>query len=200
MQKAHAQWGLSEGSASFEGGIEQLPLTTTPTTTPTISPSPSRPQLQLSPVSPASSLGGPKSSDSTPQSASWPLYVTVAPTFDQQGVQFYIHQYVIGHPDEPKVPDDVWTSASWVRHPALQDIMAATGLAGLANLTGNKDMMTVARQRYGRALRGTGQLVQSTNAPPPVIMRGVVMLALFEVSHSHSAPKTVNRLLTRRRS
>jgi hypothetical protein len=120
-----------------------------------------------------------------------PLCVAVTPTFDQQGVDFYINQYVIGHPDEPKIPKDISVDAPWVGHPALQDIMAATGLAGLANLTSNKDMMTVARQKYGNALRGTGQLVQGVNTHPLIIMRGVVMLALFEVvKETHQSSST----------
>jgi len=180
MQKAHAQWGLPEGTASFEGG----------------NPPPSRSQLQLSPVSPYGSLGGRNSADATPgsltspsASASPPRYVAVAPTFDQRGVEFYVNQYIIGHPDEPRAGRDISTKAPWVGHPALQDIIVATGLAGLANLTANKEMMTVARQRYGRALRETGQLVQSKNVNPLLIMRGVVMLALFEVGH-HSLAST----------
>jgi hypothetical protein len=89
------------------------------------------------------------------------------------------------------MPKNVATDAPWVGHPALQDIMAATGLAGLANLTANKEMMTMARQKYGSALRATGQVMQRVNTHPLIIMRGVVMLALFEVvKETHQSSST----------
>lgn len=60
--------------------------------------------------------------------------------------------------------------------------MAAVGLASLSNLKGDSSMMTVARQKYGLALRQTGRLIQTSSMPDfEVTMRSVVMLAMFEV-------------------
>jgi hypothetical protein len=64
----------------------------------------------------------------------------------------------------------------------VQDIMAAVGLASLSNLRGDTSMMTMARQKYGLALRQTGRLIQASSMPDfEVTMRSVVMLAMFEV-------------------
>lgn len=60
--------------------------------------------------------------------------------------------------------------------------MTAVGLASLSNLRGDKTLMTTARQKYVKALRQTGQLIQTSVVPDfEVTMRGVVMLAMFEV-------------------
>lgn len=60
--------------------------------------------------------------------------------------------------------------------------MTAIGLGGLANLTGDQEMETVARQKYGLALQHTAKSIQnSTNIEPTSAMRAVVMLALFEL-------------------
>lgn len=60
--------------------------------------------------------------------------------------------------------------------------MAAVGLASLSNLKGDSSMMTVARQKYGLALRQTGRLIQTSSMPDfEVTMRSVVMLAMFEL-------------------
>lgn len=46
-----------------------------------------------------------------------------------------------------------------------------------------QEMMALARQKYGQALRHTGELIRpSVNPSFEVTMRSVVMLALFEVS------------------
>lgn len=62
--------------------------------------------------------------------------------------------------------------------------MTAVGLAGLSNLKDDnrRDLMLLARERYGMALRQTGQLVQSRRGPSlEVTMRAIVTLAMFEV-------------------
>jgi hypothetical protein len=96
-------------------------------------------------------------------------------------MQFYVNRYLLGHPDEPKRPQDL-AMATWVWHPALQDIMTAIGLAGLSNLSSSSDLMNVARSKYGRALRRTGSLIQRHRTPDmEITMRSVVLLALYEV-------------------
>ncbi|KAF4456934.1 hypothetical protein F53441_1058 [Fusarium austroafricanum] len=102
-------------------------------------------------------------------------------TLEEQGVQFYVNRYLIGHPDEPRSPGDL-PNTEWLWDPAVQDVMAAVGLASLSNLKGDPNMMTIARQKYGMALRQTGRLVQTSSMPDfEVTMRSVVMLAMFEV-------------------
>ncbi|RSL94345.1 hypothetical protein CDV31_014370 [Fusarium ambrosium] len=109
------------------------------------------------------------------------LPTPVDPSLEEQGVQFYINRYLIGHPDEPKTPDDL-SSTEWLWDPAVQDVMAAVGLASLSNLRGDNNLMTTARQRYGMALRQTGRLIQTSVTPDfEVTMRSVVMLAMFEL-------------------
>ncbi|KAM6519750.1 hypothetical protein FALCPG4_013345 [Fusarium falciforme] len=109
------------------------------------------------------------------------LPTPVDPSLEEQGVQFYINRYLIGHPDEPKTPGDL-SSTEWLWDPAVQDVMAAVGLASLSNLRGDHNLMTTARQRYGMALKQTGRLIQTSVMPDfEVTMRSVVMLAMFEV-------------------
>lgn len=109
------------------------------------------------------------------------LPTPVDPSLEEQGVQFYINRYLIGHPDEPKTAGDL-SSTDWLWDPAVQDVMAAVGLASLSNLRGDHNLMTTARQRYVMALRQTGRLVQTSVTPDfEVTMRSVVMLAMFEV-------------------
>ncbi|RSL59127.1 hypothetical protein CEP54_007418 [Fusarium duplospermum] len=109
------------------------------------------------------------------------LPTPVDPSLEEKGVQFYINRYLIGHPDEPKTPGDL-SSTEWLWDPAVQDVMAAVGLASLSNLRGDNNLMTTARQRYGMALRQTGRLIQTSVTPDfEVTMRSVVMLAMFEL-------------------
>lgn len=112
---------------------------------------------------------------------------------EDQGMHFYVNRYLVGLPDEPKYTSDI-TASHWIWNPALQHIVSAIGLAGLSNLTGNTAMMGVAREKYGRALRQTGQLIQPPNSPSlDVTMRSVVMLAMYEVvKGTHHAHGTLN--------
>lgn len=110
-----------------------------------------------------------------------PLVVSIDPALEEQGIQFYIDRYVLAHPEEPKDIDTL-TSNPWMWHPAQREIMAAVGLAGLSNLLRRDDMMTLARQKYGAALRIAARLISNPSANEQyVTMRTVVMLALFEV-------------------
>lgn len=156
------------------------------------SPGPSSPRSQVgyrtappTPPSTSSTDHPTPSTGSTPGqlATTWPprLPTPMDPSLEEQGIQFYINRYLIGHPDEPKSPGDI-SSADWIWNPAVQDAMTAIGLASLSNLRSDKTLMTTARQRYGLALRQTGQLIQTSVTPDfDVTMRSVVMLAMFEV-------------------
>lgn len=62
--------------------------------------------------------------------------VPMGPTMEEQGIHFYVNRYLVGLPDEPKSTSDL-TASHWIWNPALQHVVAAIGLAGLSNLTGN---------------------------------------------------------------
>ncbi len=63
--------------------------------------------------------------------------------------------------------------------------MAAVGLAGLSNLTGDKDMNMLAKHHYGLALQNVSSSIQNVAALDlEIIMRAVVMMAMYEVSPS----------------
>lgn len=204
IKKAHAQWGVPEGSEN-ENGSAILSMSTAPTP-PSSSPAYSRKSSPTSggnasrsekaSASPVSASVSPSSSHHSPGSVSpmvlpivkqepvretSPLTIRVGPTLEEQGLQFYVNRYLVGHPDEVKSASDL-ASEPWVWHPALQDVMCAVGLAGLHNLTGNIEMMSMAREKYGSALRQTGKLIRPPHTPSiDVTMRAVVALAMFEV-------------------
>ena len=105
-----------------------------------------------------------------------------------RAIQFYLEHYVIGLPDEPRAGHEL-QGLQWVHAPATRNIMAAVGLAGLSNLNGDKDMDTLARQYYGSALQTISSSVASRNLSGldmEVVLRAVVMMAMFEVSVSSS--------------
>lgn len=106
---------------------------------------------------------------------------SVMPTLEEQGFQFYVNRYLVGHPDEPSNSDEL-KAYEWIYTPALRDVSAALGLAGLSNLRNDAELMEDARRRYGKALRTAGQLIYSNKAPNvDLTSRLVVMLAMFEV-------------------
>ncbi|KAK1520022.1 hypothetical protein CPAR01_15073 [Colletotrichum paranaense] len=207
IKKAHAQWGVTDGA---ENGAERASASTAPSP-PASSPSYSRkgsPNSKRSasrsgaanvPSPASSSASFSASPSSTYRSAgssspptlpavkeehnreSSPPTLQIGSTLEEQGVQFYVNRYLIGHPDEPKNGQDLNTEG-WIWHPAVQDVMCAVGLAGLHNLTGNAKMMSTAREKYGSALRHTGKLIRPPHTPSiDVTMRAVVALAMFEV-------------------
>ncbi|KAL0930757.1 White-opaque regulator 1-like protein 2 [Colletotrichum truncatum] len=214
IKKAHAQWGVPEGS---ENGSTR-PVASTAPSPPSSSPAYSRKSTPTSTVvasrvdktatSPASISTSPASTHRSAGSASpiafpavkqepgrdsSPLTIHVGPSLEEQGLQFYVNRYLVGHPDEPKSANDL-AAEPWLWHPALQDVMCAVGLAGLYNLTGNMEMMATAREKYGSALRQTGNLIRPPHTPSiDVTMRAVVALAMFEVvKGTHHSTGTVH--------
>jgi hypothetical protein len=171
IQKAHAQWGVGEGPDDM--------VSTSPISTASAS--------SFSPIS-ATSSGMRRSSTASASSVTAITPVTrvmpsIAPTLDEQGSQFFINRYIIGHPDEPRTTQE-FQSVQWASDPALRDVMTAVGLAGLANLKEgqHRDLTLLARERYGMALRQTGQLVKSGRAPSlEVTIRSIITLAMFEL-------------------
>lgn len=200
IKKAHAQWGVPESS---ENGSVRSSASTAPSPASSSSaysrkgtPAASRTETAASSSASASASASPSSSYRSSGSASpralpvvkqeaardtSPMAIHVGPTMEEQGLHFYVNRYLLGHPDEPKSPQDLATEP-WMWHPALQDVMCAVGLAGLYNLNGNVKMMAMAREKYGSALRQTGKLIRPPHTPSiDVTMRSVVALAMFEV-------------------
>ncbi|KDN71319.1 putative conserved hypothetical protein [Colletotrichum sublineola] len=216
IKKAHAQWGVSDGPDNehiqASASNDPSPPASSPTYSQKSMPNGKRTASRSSvsaAISPASntssSAPSPASSSRSAGSTSPPVLPVVkrenresspptlhiGPTLEEQGVQFYINRYLIGHPDEPKSGQDLATQA-WIWHPTVQDVMCAVGLAGLYNLTGNVEMMATAREKYGSALRQTGNLIRPPHTPSiDVTMRSVVALAMFEVGCRLSVTSTL---------
>ncbi|KAI2626700.1 hypothetical protein GGR54DRAFT_481214 [Hypoxylon sp. NC1633] len=179
IQKAHAQWGSSSSPIDPSGGSASTSASTSSAS--------------------AWTTESPRSASESP-ATSTPLPLRdVAPTriprkvelnLEQQGMHFYINRYLVNHPDSPRTRDQI--AAYFSNADAAQSIMAAVGLAGMANLLGNKNMNLLARSKYVAALKKTGQLLSGNN-PASLIarIRSVVSLALFEVVQGRGPRVTV---------
>jgi hypothetical protein len=100
----------------------------------------------------------------------------------ERAKQFYLQHYVIGLPDEARSGQEL-QGMNWLHSNLTQDIMAAVGLAGLSNLTGDKETNTLAKHHYGLALQTMSSLVRNmAGVELDLILRAVVMLAMYEVS------------------
>lgn len=126
------------------------------------------------------------------------VQTSLSPTQEDQGFNFYVHRYLLGHPDEPRDAGEL-KICSWLWEPTLRDISTALGLASMSNLNGDKSLMVDARRRYGDALRTAGRLILSdANTEVDTTSRLVVQLAMFEVSsvlpYSHTLMMRLTRL------
>lgn len=206
MQKAHAQWGTQESSdapsattfISFDSSQSQSVSFT----------SPDRPRSELQPAkgkltqlaaasarlasapTPSIARRAPlvarrvsKGTD-TPVPAIVNIPSALHTPIEDRGVQFYVNRYLIGHPDEIPDQQDLHSAANkWIWHPDLQDIISAVGMAAMANLSADGDMMNFARQKYGRALGRTARIIlqKAPTEEDYVPTRSVILLTLFEV-------------------
>ncbi|KAH8889308.1 hypothetical protein GQ53DRAFT_825620 [Thozetella sp. PMI_491] len=171
IQKAHASWGFEPAEASRSS--EPSP----------ISPSPSSSTPHDSPVSAASLDGSSSPSDHFAALALPRLSRAIDPTKVEQGIQFYLEHYLVGHPDEPRSLEEL-RKLSWIDSPGISEAMAAVGLAGMSNLHGNEELRRLSRQNYGLALQHTLRTLQNSKAEEVDLAtrtRAVVMLAMFEV-------------------
>ncbi|KAK3997350.1 hypothetical protein QBC44DRAFT_93408 [Cladorrhinum sp. PSN332] len=198
IKRAHAQWGVP---AESEPG-EPSGSSPTSSTSSSSSSSSSSPPSSLSPVSArtAHSSQGFWSPTSTKplvkvEKGRLPgqgLIKDIPASTVDKAIQFYIEHYVIGLPDEPRAGQEL-RGLQWVHAPATRNIMAAVGLAGLANINGDKEMDTLAGQHYGLALQKmstsiTGKDVSGLDLE--VILRAVVMMAMFEVVRGNKTGAT----------
>ncbi|KAJ4304179.1 hypothetical protein N0V88_001791 [Collariella sp. IMI 366227] len=105
-----------------------------------------------------------------------------------KAIHFYIEHFVIGLPDEPKVSHELRDS-KWVHSRETRDIMAAIGLAGLANLTGDKEMNTLSKHHYGLALSHMAGAIRNPGSfDVELILRATVMMAMYEVTRGRDEP------------
>ncbi|KAK1828465.1 white-opaque regulator 1 [Podospora conica] len=179
IQKAHAQWGVDSSDASEASGSS--PTSTSPSLGSSRS---SRGSIAesvttVSPVSPEAGrlvgLGMPKELNATSV---------------DRAVQFYLEHFVIGLPDEAKIGQEL-RGEEWVFSPVTREIMAAVGFASLSNLSGDKDMMVLARQQYGSALKTTASsLANPHEIDLEVSVRAVVMMGMFETVRSEGGTPT----------
>ncbi|KAM7199794.1 white-opaque regulator 1 [Rhypophila sp. PSN 637] len=176
IQKAHAQWGVAESLESGESSSSSPTSTTSPSSTS------SRSRTSIRRISRSKSSTPPADDSWTWVGAPVELYATRS----DQAVRFFIEHYLVGHPDEPKASREL-QGVGWIHAPQIQNIMAAVGLASMSNLTGDKDLQIMAREKYGLALR---QMVSSIanleSIDLSVSMRTIIILALFEVIRGES--------------
>lgn len=177
IQKAHAQWGISDlpeyvDSPSSSSSSSSSSSLSTPSPKSAVSVRSSfseRPRFKLS-ASPEHSLAR--------------IPKEVYATRDDQAIQFYVEHYVVGHPDEPTATHEL-RMVDWIHAPEFRDMMAAVGLASMSNLTGDKMLDTMARQKYGLALQHTASSLANPGAMNlDISLRTVIMLAIYEVRTS----------------
>ncbi|KAI1769182.1 hypothetical protein GGR53DRAFT_229416 [Hypoxylon sp. FL1150] len=176
IQKAHAQWGSSGSPVDASGSTVAS---------------------GSSPAWASESVGG--SSDSPSSSVSSPPQELMSArlpkrmdlNWEQQGLQFYINRYLMNHPDSPRTQDQVAEYCAATNTPQI--VMVAVGLAGLSNLSGDKNLNMFARSQYVAALKHTGELI-TANDPASLVarVRSVVILALFEVVQGKGPKSTVS--------
>lgn len=172
IQKAHAQWGVQDSPDGSEASGSS-PTSTSPTS--------SLGGRTRTSFTESVSSGSPVSPDGSRLTATRVPREVHATLFDR-AVQFYLEHYVIGLPDEAKAGKDL-RQEPWVFSTVTRDTMAAVGLASQSNLTGDKELMALARQQYGLALQGTAfGLRDIQGLDVGVYLRAIVMLGMFEVS------------------
>ncbi len=176
IQKAHAQWGMHD---PFEAGD---PSGSSPSST---SPSTASSRSRGS-IAESVSSGPPTSPEGSRGGIRFPMEIDA--TKIDRAVQFYLEHYVIGHPDEARAGQEL-QEQTWVFSPTTREIMAAVGLASLSNLNGDKEMYTLARRQYGKALQHIANSIRNPQGLDiGVYLRAVVMLGLFEVRGPTSFP------------
>jgi hypothetical protein len=177
IQKAHAQWGVPESAAQPQSQSGES-SSSSPTSVSPSAASSARSRTSISSERPRSkasiSLDG--GNLNLPQ-----MQREIYATKSDQAIRFFLERYVVGLPDEPRAPQEL-QGLKWVSAPEMQPIMAAVGLASLSNLTGDKEMYTLARQKYGTALQHVVTSITNLQGLDlEVSIRTVVMLAMFEV-------------------
>lgn len=133
----------------------------------------------------SNSLDSLVSGDQVPMQQS--LILAPRRTAAERGFQFFMDHYLYGHPESPRNSGDIATDIPWILDPAAHTVASAVGLAGMANLAGDKQMQLSASQTYVNGLRMTAQSLSKADlATVNNDMRSIVLLAMFEVSRRGS--------------
>ncbi|KAK0646222.1 hypothetical protein B0T16DRAFT_328227 [Cercophora newfieldiana] len=178
VQKAHAQWGVQDSSDGSEASGSS-PTSTSPTS--------SLGGRTRSSFTESVGPGSPVSPDGS-RLAMARVPKEIQSTLVDRAVQFYLEHYVIGLPDEAKAGQEL-RQEPWVYSTTTRDTMAAVGLASQANLTGDKELMVLARQQYGLALQGTAFGLRDIHGLDiGVYLRAIVMLGMFEIVGGDGLP------------
>lgn len=183
MQKAHAQWGVTESSELGESSSSSPASTSPPSRSGSSVPEGSSPR----PATSIATRGRKRSPEGQRR------FIEICATPIDKAIQFYLEHYVIGLPDEPRAGQEL-QGIKWVHSRETRDIMAAVGFAGLSNLTGDKEMSTLAKQHYGLALHNMAFYVGNlAGADVELVMRAIVMMAMYEVSPTYlAAPRAAS--------
>lgn len=136
------------------------------------------------------SSASPSSPDtSTPQSL---VNAAQIDAIDQKGTRFFFKQYIV-HPGESNsTPPDTSLINVYAHAPLgvlLFDSAVAIGLAGLANINHDVNLMVCARRKYGNVIRGTSAALE--NVKPDTVQQllyTAMLLTMFEVRLLHRPP------------
>lgn len=121
-------------------------------------------------------------SSSPPGSDESPLSSALAPSLENQGIRYFIANYVM--PDSDLCSGHLQNLLSFktTQSKTIQVAMEAAGLAGLSNSTNNPSLMAKARQQYAMALRMTkAHLADPSRCKQDRTFTAVALLGLFEV-------------------
>ncbi|KAL1843698.1 hypothetical protein VTJ49DRAFT_398 [Mycothermus thermophilus] len=186
MQKAHAQWGVSEPSELGEASG------TSPTTTASPVPIRSRSSGPGGAASPSSAtLATKQRRRRSLEETQLPPEIKETPV--DKAIRFYIERYIIGLPDEPRTAKDL-QGIRWIHSREMRNIMAAVGLAAMSNLSGDKAMNTLAKQHYGQVLQNIASSMKNIAALDlEVVLRAVVIMAVYEVTRPRDEPDSPAR-------
>jgi hypothetical protein len=107
------------------------------------------------------------------------------------GVDFFLHRYMTLPAALSAAQADIFSSPLWrgvALHKPFLDAISCVGLAGLANVNRNPDLMMRARLKYAATLRRVVASLQSPEkADIGYTVKAVMLLTIYEVS----SPRTV---------
>ncbi|KAJ5907720.1 hypothetical protein N7495_000402 [Penicillium taxi] len=139
----------------------------------------------------------PDSSSSTSESISLAVrnkrYIVPTPTIpkpvsssvEDQGFNFFFYRFVISASGIQKASYNLNTFpflAHIPKEPPLQDAIVSVGLGALSNITRDRSLQIIAREKYGAVIKSIRQAVGNTQQTNPTkIIRMMVLLSLYEM-------------------
>ncbi|KAL2270292.1 hypothetical protein VTJ83DRAFT_2476 [Remersonia thermophila] len=195
MQKAHAQWGVSEPSELGEASGSLPTTTASPVPIRTRSSGPGATSTTTTTAAAAAAATASPSSAilpakqrrrRSPEETRLPTELKETPA--DKAIRFYIQNYIIGLPDEPRTAKDL-QGTRWLHSREMRNIMAAVGLAAMSNLSGDKAMNTLAKQHYGQVLQTIASSMRNiATVDLDVVLRAVIIMAVYEVTRPRDEP------------